>query len=402
MIQLNQEYLSQLSALERWAMEYNANVDQFNASLDQWLASYNAQLRQMDLSQYQWEQSFAYQKERDRVADSQWERSFSANRSDVRWQQGITERQLSNDEANTRWQQGITERQLSNDEANPRWQQGITERQLSNDEANTRWQQGITERQLSNDEANTRWQQGITERQLSNDEANARWQQGITERQLSNDEENTRWQRGVTEQQLAASQLSNLRQYVMAALSSGYMVDDATLVTYDNVGGGGVEAVAQNDVHIGGIGVEIAVPKHSLYPSDSPRLVVAPFEAVGEIICEKVKVEVALGGDEAQGRGFRTGEDTRREAYQIPTAVGAFAIARDVLLDGRIDIAVAFQLPAVLDGEGVAAYDGDAVGFGHAALGHGGVGKEINVVFQGGHAVWHPICGFAPVAFGSE
>ena len=211
MIQLNQEYLSQLSALERWAMEYNANVDQFNASLDQWLASYNAQLRQMDLSQYQWEQSFAYQKERDRVADSQWERSFSANRSDVRWQQGITERQLSNDEANTRWQQGITERQLSNDEANPRWQQGITERQLSNDEANTRWQQGITERQLSNDEAN------------------ARWQQGITERQLSNDEENTRWQRGVTEQQLAASQLSNLRQYVMAALSSGYMVDDATL-----------------------------------------------------------------------------------------------------------------------------------------------------------------------------
>ena len=132
--------------------------------------------------------------------------------------------------------------------------------------------------------------------------------------------------------------------------------------TYDIVVGGGVEAVAQNDVHIGGIGVEIAVPKHSLYPSDSPRLVVAPFEAVGEIICEKVKVEVALGGDEAQGRGFRTGEDTRREAYQIPTAVGAFAIARDVLLDGRIDIAVAFQLPAVLDGEGVAADDGEPWG----------------------------------------
>ncbi len=211
LVQLNQEYLSRLSALEQWAMDYNASVDQFNASLDQWLASYNAQLRQMDLSQYQWEQSFAYQKERDRVADNQWERTFSANRSDAAWQRGITERQLSNDEARNAWQQGITERQLANDEAN------------------TRWQQGIAERQLSNDEARNAWQQGITERQLANDEARNAWQQDMTERQYADSRSDTRWQQGVTEQQLASSQLSNLQQYVMSALSSGYMVDDATL-----------------------------------------------------------------------------------------------------------------------------------------------------------------------------
>ena len=229
LVQLNQEYLSRLSALEQWAMEYNASVDQFNASLDQWLASYNAQLRQMDLSQYQWERSFAYQKERDRVADNQWERTFSANRSDAAWQRGITERQLSNDEARNAWQQGITERQLANDEANTRWQQGITERQLSNDEARNAWQQGITERQLANDEARNAWQQGITERQLANDEARNAWQQDMTERQYADSRSDTRWQQGVTEQQLASSQLSNLQQYVMSALSSGYMVDDATL-----------------------------------------------------------------------------------------------------------------------------------------------------------------------------
>ncbi|MBQ6205541.1 MAG: hypothetical protein IJK52_00510, partial [Oscillospiraceae bacterium] len=207
----NQEYISQLLSLERWAKEYDASVDQFNASLDQWLASYNFQLRQMDLSQYQWEQSFAYQKERDAASDSQWERTFAANRSDAAWQQGMAERQYADSRSDTRWQQGMAERQYADSRSDTRWQQGITERQLANDEAHTAWQQGVTERQLANDEANTRWQQGMTERQYADSRSDTAWQQGVTEKQL------------------AASQLSNLQQYVMTALSSGYMVDDATL-----------------------------------------------------------------------------------------------------------------------------------------------------------------------------
>lgn len=40
MLQLSQQYLSQLMSLEQWGMEYNLSVAQFNASLQQWEAEY--------------------------------------------------------------------------------------------------------------------------------------------------------------------------------------------------------------------------------------------------------------------------------------------------------------------------------------------------------------------------
>ena len=203
-LQLNQEYISRLSALEQWAMDYNAGVDQFNAALDQWLASYNFQLRQLDLSQYQWEQSFAYQKE---VDERNYNRSVFESDRAFGYQQGRDAVLDARDERNFNFQR----------------------RQYDDSREDAAWQKGVTERQLANDEAHTKWQQGITERQLANDEANTRWQQGMTERQYADSREDAAWQRGVTERQLAASQLSNLKEYVMTTLSNGYMVDDATL-----------------------------------------------------------------------------------------------------------------------------------------------------------------------------
>lgn len=41
MLQLSQQYLSQLMSLEQWGMEYNLSVAQFNASLQQWQKEYD-------------------------------------------------------------------------------------------------------------------------------------------------------------------------------------------------------------------------------------------------------------------------------------------------------------------------------------------------------------------------
>lgn len=41
MLQLSQQYLSQLMSLEQWSMEYNLSVAQFNASLQQWQKEYD-------------------------------------------------------------------------------------------------------------------------------------------------------------------------------------------------------------------------------------------------------------------------------------------------------------------------------------------------------------------------
>ena len=58
LLNLSQQYLSQLMSLEQWAQQYNLNVDQFNAQLDQWAAEYNFQLQQADLSAWQWQTQY--------------------------------------------------------------------------------------------------------------------------------------------------------------------------------------------------------------------------------------------------------------------------------------------------------------------------------------------------------
>lgn len=230
LIQLNQQYLSQLMSLEQWAMEYNASADQFNASLDQWLASYNAQLRQMDLSQYQWEQSFAYQKQTD---ERNYNRSVFESDRAFDYQRGVDQRnfdyQKATDERNYNRAVLESDRAFDANRSDAAWQRGITERQIANDEADAEWRRGMTERQYADSRADTRWQQGMTERQYADSRADTGWQQGMTERQYADNRSDTAWSQGMTEQQFAASQRANLQQYVMAALSSGYMVDDATL-----------------------------------------------------------------------------------------------------------------------------------------------------------------------------
>ena len=47
LLQLSQQYLSQLMSLEQWAAEYNLSVAQFNASLQQWQAEFNLQVGEL-------------------------------------------------------------------------------------------------------------------------------------------------------------------------------------------------------------------------------------------------------------------------------------------------------------------------------------------------------------------
>lgn len=41
LLQISQNYLSELKALEQWALQTNLSVDEFNTQLEQWLANYN-------------------------------------------------------------------------------------------------------------------------------------------------------------------------------------------------------------------------------------------------------------------------------------------------------------------------------------------------------------------------
>ena len=69
---VTQQYLAQLMSLERWGMQYDLSVDQFNARLAQWLAAYRMQLRQLDISQSQWQQQWEFGQRQ--YADSQAEK----------------------------------------------------------------------------------------------------------------------------------------------------------------------------------------------------------------------------------------------------------------------------------------------------------------------------------------
>lgn len=69
MLEITQQYLSQLIGLEQWAAEYGLSVAQFQESIRQWQAEFQESIRQYD-------QGFAYQQYRDQVGDSQWQQQF--------------------------------------------------------------------------------------------------------------------------------------------------------------------------------------------------------------------------------------------------------------------------------------------------------------------------------------
>lgn len=58
LLNLTQQYLSQLMGLENRAAEYNLSVAKFNAGLDEWAAEYAYRLQQADLDAWQWRMNY--------------------------------------------------------------------------------------------------------------------------------------------------------------------------------------------------------------------------------------------------------------------------------------------------------------------------------------------------------
>lgn len=73
LLQLSQQYLSQLINLEQWAMEYNLSVTQFYASLDQWQAEYDMKVADLT-GYYNGKPTLKYQQYQDELALTQQER----------------------------------------------------------------------------------------------------------------------------------------------------------------------------------------------------------------------------------------------------------------------------------------------------------------------------------------
>ena len=77
LLQLSQQYLSQLINLEQWSMEYNLSVAQFNASLQQWAAEYEMAVADIT-GNFRGAPTLKYQQYQDELALTQQNQMASA------------------------------------------------------------------------------------------------------------------------------------------------------------------------------------------------------------------------------------------------------------------------------------------------------------------------------------
>ena len=77
LLQLSQQYLSQLINLEQWSMEYNLSVAQFNASLQQWAAEYEMAVADIT-GNFRGTPTLKYQQYQDELALTQQNQMASA------------------------------------------------------------------------------------------------------------------------------------------------------------------------------------------------------------------------------------------------------------------------------------------------------------------------------------
>ena len=80
-LEITQNYLAQLVALEQWAAEYGLTQQQFQASLQQWEAEYNMALQQIGIAQNQWQQEFD-------AAQNQWQQEFQFAKDQFNYEVG--------------------------------------------------------------------------------------------------------------------------------------------------------------------------------------------------------------------------------------------------------------------------------------------------------------------------
>lgn len=112
MLEISQQYLSQLISLEQWAFDAGMTVEQFKASLDQWAANYEMAIAEfttgiqqwaanydMDVNKYltsidQWNKEFAFNQQQANISNNQWQQEF-----DYQKQQGQQSNLVSTGEA---------------------------------------------------------------------------------------------------------------------------------------------------------------------------------------------------------------------------------------------------------------------------------------------------------------
>ena len=80
-LEITQNYLAQLVALEQWAAEYGLTQQEFQASLQQWEAEYNMALQQIGIAQNQWKQEFD-------AAQNQWRQEFQFAKDQFNYEVG--------------------------------------------------------------------------------------------------------------------------------------------------------------------------------------------------------------------------------------------------------------------------------------------------------------------------
>lgn len=107
MLEISQQYLSQLINLEQWALDYGLTTAQFKASLDQWAANYKLAIAEFEVSVDQWNKNFAYQQYRDQESDRQWWAQFNHSTEQDR---------IANEQWDQQFKHATEQDQIANDQ----------------------------------------------------------------------------------------------------------------------------------------------------------------------------------------------------------------------------------------------------------------------------------------------
>ena len=215
LLEISQNYLTQLMSLEQWAMEYGLSADQFNEAVRQWEQEFANTLSQQGIQNEQWQQSFDeskrqweaefgnLQSEQDRTA-SQWEQEFTAQQDQLAIENALNQQKfeqsvVESERSAEQWREEFERLKSLDNVSAERWekeflnmvsQQELSAEQWEKEFKNMVARQGIEDEQWVKEFENMVSQQNLTAEQWEKEFVNMLSQQDLTAEQWEKEFEN--------------------------------------------------------------------------------------------------------------------------------------------------------------------------------------------------------------------
>lgn len=208
LLEISQNYLTQLMSLEQWAMEYGLSEEQFNEAVRQWEAEFQNTVAMQGVQNEQWQQSHD-------ESIRQWEAEFGNLQSEQertagQWQQEFDASQNQLATENQQWDKSFAAEQeqlaIENQLAQDKFEQDV----LESARAASQWQKEFERLKNLDNVSAEQWQKEY-ENMVSQQERTAeQWEQefaNLVERQGIEDEQWVKeFENKVSQQELTAEQ----------------------------------------------------------------------------------------------------------------------------------------------------------------------------------------------------